>query len=239
MTAKSGWVSSLSHCYCRSFFVRSPSCTPALIVIVYNLFRRKKKGHEWPRLKIFSAWLLLRQKIRKRWHKSVAYKDAVSRESYCLVPSHLPASVLLKRGPGWNSSGYNSTSSNKERNLYIIFKDYVLTNLQPFINLLKCNVRLFGSKNGFSNFFDFLYLAWLSRYKNTIENNFSHQWRKTSGCRARNVYVWWPESEFPWWQKTDEMTTKMLSSHLRINAAKPKYHIYSIIASIYMQLLIN
>ena len=112
--------------------------------------------------------------------------------------------------------------NSKERNLYIIFKDYVLTNLQPFINLLKCNVRLFGSKNGFSNFFDFLYLAWLSRYKNTIENNFSHQWRKTSGCRARNVYVWWPESEFPWWQKkTDEMTTKVLSSHLRINAAKP------------------
>ena len=35
--------------------ISSASCAPALIVIVYNLFRRKKKGHEWPKLKIISA----------------------------------------------------------------------------------------------------------------------------------------------------------------------------------------
>ena len=36
--------------------ISSTSCASALIVIVlYNLFRRKKKGHEWPRLMIISA----------------------------------------------------------------------------------------------------------------------------------------------------------------------------------------
>ena len=40
-------------------------------------------------------------------------------------------------------------------------------------------MRLVGEKYGFSNFLDFLYLAWLSRSKGMIENNFSHQWRKT------------------------------------------------------------
>ena len=35
--------------------ISSTSWAPALIVIVYNLFRRKKKGHKWPKLKIFSA----------------------------------------------------------------------------------------------------------------------------------------------------------------------------------------
>ena len=35
--------------------ISSASWAPALIVIVYNLFRRKKKGHKWPKLKIFSA----------------------------------------------------------------------------------------------------------------------------------------------------------------------------------------
>ena len=46
------WVSSHSHCYCSSLCT---SCAPALIVIIYNLFRRKKKGHEWPRLMIISV----------------------------------------------------------------------------------------------------------------------------------------------------------------------------------------
>ena len=32
------------------------SCASALIeIILYNLFRRKKKGHKWPRLTIISA----------------------------------------------------------------------------------------------------------------------------------------------------------------------------------------
>ena len=90
------------------------------------------------------SWLslLLRQRIRTRWHKSVAYiKIAVSRESYCLVPSRLPASLLLKRGPGWNSSGLNSTSSKKERNLYKFLKDqvmhYHITFYCPFRALLR------------------------------------------------------------------------------------------------------
>ena len=73
-------------------------------------------------------------------------------------------------------------------------------------------------KNGFSNFLDFLYLAWLSRYKITIGRDFFHQWRKTSGCRAHDVQVQRPESEFPVMtdRQTDRMTTKVLSSHPRL-----------------------
>ena len=121
-------------------------------------------------------------------------ESAVSRESYCLVPSHLPASALLKRGPGWNSSGYNSTSSKKERNLHICFKDYVLRNLQALYQSSKVKMRHLGPKNDFYNFLDFLYLAWLSRYKSTIENNFYHQWRKTSGTRCSRLVSskWFP-----------------------------------------------
>ena len=76
---------------------------------------------------------------------------------------------------------------------------------KPFIDLLKWNLRLVRPKNGFSNFFDFLCLAWLSRYKITIEIDIFHQWRKTSGCGARDVQVWRSESEFRWWQ-TDRQT---------------------------------
>ena len=43
-------------------------------------------------------------------------------------------------------------------------------------------------KNGFSNFLDFLYLAWLSRYKITIGRDFFHQWRKTSGCIEHTMF---------------------------------------------------
>ena len=43
-----------------------------LIVIVYNLFRRKKKGHERPKLKIISA---PKAENNKKWHKTIAYKD--------------------------------------------------------------------------------------------------------------------------------------------------------------------
>ena len=42
------------------------------VVIVNNLSRRKKKGHERPRLMIISAPKAENKKI---WHKSVAYKD--------------------------------------------------------------------------------------------------------------------------------------------------------------------
>ena len=36
--------------------INSASCASALIeIVLYNLFRRKKKGHEWPRLMIISA----------------------------------------------------------------------------------------------------------------------------------------------------------------------------------------
>ena len=43
---------------------------------------------------------------------------------------------------------------------------------KPFIDLLKWNLRPVRPKNGFSNFLDFLYLGWLSRYKITIEIDF-------------------------------------------------------------------
>ena len=46
---------------------------------------------------------------------------------------------------------------------------------KPFINLLSENLRHLGPINGSSNFLDFLYLAWLSRYKSTIERDFFHQ----------------------------------------------------------------
>ena len=45
-------VGVIADCYCS---LLCPSSAPALIVIVYNLFRSKKKGHEWPRLTIISA----------------------------------------------------------------------------------------------------------------------------------------------------------------------------------------
>ena len=36
--------------------ISSTLCASAFIeIILYNLFRRKKKGHEWPRLMIISA----------------------------------------------------------------------------------------------------------------------------------------------------------------------------------------
>ena len=36
--------------------ISSTSCASALIeTVLYNLFRRKKKGYEWPRLMIISA----------------------------------------------------------------------------------------------------------------------------------------------------------------------------------------
>ena len=44
---------------------------------------------------------------------------------------------------------------------------------KPFINLLSENLRHLGPKKGSSNFLDLLYLAWLSRYKSTIERDFS------------------------------------------------------------------
>ena len=50
-----------SRCDCPTVIVvlsliSSASCATALIVMVlYNLFRRKKKGHEWPKFNIISA----------------------------------------------------------------------------------------------------------------------------------------------------------------------------------------
>ena len=36
--------------------ISGASCASALIeMVLYNLFRRKKKGHEWPKLNIISA----------------------------------------------------------------------------------------------------------------------------------------------------------------------------------------
>ena len=36
--------------------INSASCATALIgMVLYNLFRRKKEGHEWPKLNIISA----------------------------------------------------------------------------------------------------------------------------------------------------------------------------------------
>ena len=53
--------------------ISSASCASALIEIVLcNLFRRKKKGHEWPRLMIISA---SKAENKKRWHKFVAYRE--------------------------------------------------------------------------------------------------------------------------------------------------------------------
>ena len=47
-----------------------------------------------------SLSLLLRQRIRKDGTNLLPIESAVSRESYCLVPSLSAASALLKRGPG-------------------------------------------------------------------------------------------------------------------------------------------
>ena len=45
--------SEYSHCYCSASS------------LAYNFFRRKKKGHEWPRLKIISA---SKAENKERWH---------------------------------------------------------------------------------------------------------------------------------------------------------------------------
>ena len=69
--------------------------SPAVIdSAVNNLFRRKKKGHEWPNLKIISA---SKAENKKRWCKSVAYGECSELLS---GTCHLPASASLKRGPG-------------------------------------------------------------------------------------------------------------------------------------------
>ena len=65
------------------------------------------------------------------------------------------------------------TSSKKERSLHIRFKDYVLKNLQALYRSSKVEFETCKPKNGFSNFLDFLYLVWFSRYKSTIERDFS------------------------------------------------------------------
>ena len=52
------------------------------MVIVNNLFRRKKKGHERPKLKIISA---SKAEIKKKMAQiMLPIKISVSRESYCL-----------------------------------------------------------------------------------------------------------------------------------------------------------
>ena len=43
-------------CYNIYALISSASCASACIAMVlYNLFRRKKKGHEWPKLDIISV----------------------------------------------------------------------------------------------------------------------------------------------------------------------------------------
>ena len=114
---------------------------------------------------------------------------------------------------------------------------------KPFINLLSENLRHLGPKNGSSNFLDLLYLAWLSRYKSTIERDFSHQWRKTivaveglefleyavSSSQNRHTHTGW--LLYPRYSPTAArvMTTKVLSS--RPHTARPITHNYSILPS--------
>ena len=64
-----------------------------------QMFRRKKKGHERPRLMIISA---SKAENKKKMAQicCLYIKSAGSRESYCLVPSRSPASALPKQSPG-------------------------------------------------------------------------------------------------------------------------------------------
>ena len=59
--------------------------------------RRKKKGHDLPKLKIISASKA--ENNKKDSTNFLPLKSAVSRERYCLAPSRSPASAFLKTGP--------------------------------------------------------------------------------------------------------------------------------------------
>ena len=131
--------------------------------------------------------------------------------------------VPQKQGPGWNLSGYNSTSSNKEWNLHIFFKDCFLKNLQALYQSSKVQYKTFHGKKFSSNFFDFLYLAWHSRYKSTIENNFSHLWKKL--VAAEHTMFKFDDLKVNF--QDDRMTTKVLSSRPHIECGETNNLIYS------------
>ena len=71
-------------------------------------------------------------------------------------------------------NSYNSKSCKTEKGLHIRLKDYALKNLQALYQSSKVEFETCTPKKWFSNF---LYLAWLSRYKITIGIDFFHQWR--------------------------------------------------------------
>ena len=77
---------------------------------------------------------------------------------------------------------------------------------KPFIDLLKWNLRLQAQKpkNGFSNFCNFLFLAWLSRYKVQQKETFSINGERLVAVEYA-MLKFEDESEFLWWQ-TDRMT---------------------------------
>ena len=69
--------------------------SPALIDNDNKQSLQEEEKRPW--LKIISA---PKAESKKKEHKLLPMKSAVSSESYCLVPCRLPASALLKRGPG-------------------------------------------------------------------------------------------------------------------------------------------
>ena len=104
-------------------------------------------------------YLLLRKIIRKEWHlKRVQWVVRATASSlFIRLLQH-----FLNEAQDETQVGITGQAVTKQA--YTCFKEYVLTNFKPFIDLLKWNLRLLGPKNGFLNFLDFLYLAWLFRY---------------------------------------------------------------------------
>ena len=86
-------------------------------------------------------------------------------ESYCLVPNHLPASVLLKQGQDETRAGITQQAD-------ILLKEHVVINLQALHQSSKVQCETYRCKKSFSNFFDLLYLVWLFRHKITIKKLF-------------------------------------------------------------------
>ena len=163
-----------------------------------HLFRRKKKGHERPKLKIISA---SKAEIKKKMAQICCLQrfQWVERVTvWYLVVRRLQRFLNEAQDETWAAITQQAVRK-KEAYTYVL-KIMCRQIFKPSINFLKYNLRLVAIKKFYSNFLDFLYLVWLSRYKSIVESNFSNQWRKTSGCRERDAHVWWPESDFPWWQ---------------------------------------
>ena len=103
----------------------------------------------------------------------------------------------------------------RKKEIYTFFKDYVLTNLQALYWSSKVKYETSSGKLTYvsSNFLDFLYLAWLSKYKSRIESNFCYEERLVAAEHTMFKFDDLKVNPIMTDTLTDRMTTKVLSSH--------------------------